>query len=99
MDAKQIWEEGLKAGEEAGENAIPTPMTVGSSKSLFGNDIDYSKPTYHVSEGVCGFAWVTITPARGKMVQYLKSINEGGKGYYGGYQIWVHLNTQSLERK
>lgn len=50
----------------------------------------------------CGFAWVTIKPARGPMVQYLKSINLGSTIDHsgGGYQIWysrLHtLGTQSI---
>ena len=51
----------------------------------------------------CGFAWITIKPARGAMVNYLKSIGVGRTGDYGsgnGYSLWyskVHdVNTQSL---
>lgn len=36
----------------------------------------------------CGFAWVRIRPARGKMVNYMKSINVGRTDEYdGGYVI------------
>lgn len=50
----------------------------------------------------CGFAWVTITPARGKFVNYLKSIKAGSKSYYrGGWQLWNPSNhaTQCMEAK
>lgn len=36
----------------------------------------------------CGFAWVTIRPARGPVVNFLKGIGVGQKAYGGGYQIW-----------
>ncbi len=37
----------------------------------------------------CGFAWVNIKPARGKLVNYLKKIGVGRTDdYYGGYTIW-----------
>ena len=37
----------------------------------------------------CGFAWVRIKPARGKFVNYLKSINVGKKDDFdGGYVIY-----------
>jgi hypothetical protein len=36
----------------------------------------------------CGFAWVTIKPARGPFVSYLKEQNIGHKAYGGGWQIW-----------
>jgi hypothetical protein len=47
----------------------------------------------------CGFAWVTITPARGKFVTYLKSIGVGDKAYEGGWKIWnpSRNHTQSME--
>ena len=59
-----------------------------------GNDIDYSKPTYVVNDGVCGFAGVVIKPARGKFVSYLKSIGKGHKHYYGGWYV-----SRSEERR
>ena len=92
---KEAYEAGIKAGKEA----IPTPMIVGQPTTPLGNDIDFKKQTYFVSEGACGFAWVTISPARGAFVTYLKSINAGSKGYYGGYQIWVREFGQSITRK
>jgi len=36
----------------------------------------------------CGFAWVTIKPARGKFVNFLKSRDVGHKAYSGGWTIW-----------
>lgn len=49
----------------------------------------------------CGFAWVTIKPARGPYVAYLKSIKEGSKGYAGGWEIWNPSgnNTQCMDAK
>ena len=35
----------------------------------------------------CGFANVSIHPARGKFITYLKSIGIGSNGYRGGYRI------------
>lgn len=104
MEAKQIWEEALQAAQAASLAAKPTPMTVGNAKSIFGNEIDYSKPVYHVSEGMCGFAWVKIRPARGKFVKFLKDNRIGrSNDYSGGYDIWMGNEesgmTQSIERK
>ena len=36
----------------------------------------------------CGFAWVTIKPARGALVKELKRQGIGHKGTYGGWQVW-----------
>lgn len=86
---KQIWKEAKDAAEQAVINTIPTPMIVGSPTSFLGSDIDYTKQTYFVAGGACGFAWVNISPARGKFVNYLKSIGVGKTdSYYGGFRIW-----------
>ena len=88
-------EAGLKAGREVGV----TPMVVGTPTELFGNEIDWNKSTYHVSDGVCGFAGVVIKPARGKFVSYLKKLGMGYKHYYGGWYFSVREFGQSLTRK
>ena len=61
-----IYEQAHAAGMAAGNGCTPTPMVVGQPTTPLGNDIDYSKETYYVSDGVCGFAWINIKPARGK---------------------------------
>lgn len=89
----EAYEAGLKAGNEVGVPKFIVGDAIGLS-----NEIDYSKPTF-VLNGLCGFAWVTIKPARGAFVNYLKSRNVGSKGYYGGYEIWVSEFGQSVDRK
>mgnify|MGYP001266901281 FL=1 len=86
---------GMDAGRRVGVN----PMIVGTPTELMGNEIDYSKKTYVVEGGVCGFAGVVIKPARGKFVSYLKSIGMGNKHYYGGWYVSVREFGQSLARK
>ena len=86
-------------GMDAGRDASVTPMVVGSPSTPFGSDIDYSKKTYFVEGGVCGFAGVVIKPARGKFVSYLKRLDKGYKHYYGGYYVPVREFGQSLTRK
>ena len=86
-------------GMDAGRDASVTPMVVGSPSTPFGSDIDYSKKTYFVEGGACGFAGVVIKPARGKFVSYLKSLGMGHKHYYGGYYVPVREFGQSLARK
>ena len=85
---------------KAGHGCTPTPMVVGQPTTPLGNDIDYEKDTYYVADGVCGFAWVNIKPARGKFVKFLKDNNIGRKDcYYGGYTVWVSEFGQSMHRK
>lgn len=102
-----IFTEASEAARAAWEAATPRPIIVGESKALFGpdsNSIDYTKPTYYVADGVCGFAWVRIRPARGPMVTWLKKQGIGHKGYRGGWEVssyefgGVGRSSQSYER-
>ena len=96
----QIYAEAHSAGMAAGHGCTPTPMVVGTPTTPLGNDIDYSKKTYYVSDGMCGFAWINIKPARGKFVTWMKKNNIGRKdSYYGGWTVWVSDFGQSVTRK
>jgi hypothetical protein len=100
MSVEALYTTAHNAGMEAGMNHNPVPMMVGTAKSLFDNSIDDSKPVYRVNSGVCGFAWVSIRPARGKLVNWLKKNGIGRKNNYeGGYQISVFEFGQSMEQK
>ena len=99
-ECARIYKEADAAGSAAAEAAVPTPMIVGTPTTPLGNDIDFKKQTYFVSEGVCGFAWVKIFPARGAFVTYLKKAGIGStNSYEGGYDIWVRGYGQSVTRK
>ena len=55
---------------------------------------------FDVAEGMCGFAWVNISPARGKFVNYLKKLGKGHKSYYGGWDYWVSSSrTRSVNKE
>ena len=77
-----IYTEAHALGIKAGNECSPTPMVVGTPSTPLGDDIDYSKDTYYVSDGVCGFAWVNIKPARGGFVKYLQEQDIGRKASY-----------------
>jgi len=97
---QEIYSEAHSAGLAAGHGCTPTPMVVGQPTTPLGNDIDYEKDTYYVADGMCGFAWVNIKPARGKFVKFLKDNDIGRKDcYYGGYTVWVSEFGQSMHRK
>ena len=96
----EIYAEAHSAGMAAGNKSKPIPMVVGTPSTPLGNDIDYSKETYYVADGVCGCAWVNIKPARGKFVTWMKKNNIGRKdSYYGGWTVWVSGFGQSMARK
>ena len=99
VHCEKLLERAHLMGMDAGRRVGVTPMIVGSPSTPFGSDIDYSKKTYFVEGGACGFAGVVIKPARGKFVSYLKSIGIGNKHYYGGYYVSVREFGQSLTRK
>ena len=99
MVESELFARAHEAGMSAGRSVGVTPMVVGTPTEFFGSDIDYSKPTHFVEEGVCGFAGVVIKPARGKFVSLLKKMGLGYKHYYGGYYMPCHEFNQSLTRK
>lgn len=104
--AYRLYHDADAAGKAAGAAARPTPMVVGTPKnmmaSLTGGDdggFDPDQPTYFVSEGVCGFAWVRIRPANGSFARQMKKRGIGYASYYGGWDITVNYGGQSLARK
>lgn len=95
---QEIWQEAVAAGTAAGESAIPAPMVVGESTSVFGSEIDFSKPTYYVSEGVCGFASIHFK-GNTAFGRWAKKSGLARNGYGGGLYVWVREFGQSLTRK
>lgn len=96
--ASKIYREAHEAGLAAGKAVGVQPIIVGEETSLFSNQIDYTKPTY-VMDGLCGFAWVVIRPARGLFVKHLKESGLGHANYGGGWAVWVSDFNQSMHRK
>jgi hypothetical protein len=95
-----LWDAAEAKGFAAGDEAVPVPMIVGEPTSLFGSDIDFSKKTHFVSEGVCGFAWVKVTPGTSSFARWLvKTGRVRGRAYGGGVDIWVGHYGQSMQRK
>jgi hypothetical protein len=86
------------AGRLAAEDAVPTPIVLGSETAPFNGVIDYSKPTYYVSEGLCGFAWVNFK-GNTAFGRWAKKAGKADKAYGGGLQVWVSGFGQSVTRK
>ena len=84
------------------DHALPT-FNIVETNAVTGQRIP-NTPTYQM-RGLCGFAWVSIRPARGKLVSWLKSKNLGHTdSYAGGFKIWIGSNfpggsTQSVDVK
>lgn len=104
---KNILAEADAAGRAAVAVAKVTPMIVGSAKSLFSNEIDYSQPAEFVEDGVCGFAWINVYPEfkgntklgkeERKVLERLGFSKdwENNKRFY----LWVSDFNQSMQKK
>src|SRR5712672_3082482 len=82
-----IWRDANLAAHVAVQALDVTPMTVIAGERA-----------YHVADGVCGFAYVTIRPATGAFVQWLKGRSIGHKAYHGGWEISIPKYSQSMQR-
>jgi hypothetical protein len=97
---EELFAKAHEAGMAAGNACNPTPMIVGTPKTLFGTELDYTKPVERVEGGVCGFAWINVKPATSGFAKWLKKTGKvRSVSYYGGYDIWVGLFGQSMARK
>lgn len=97
---QELWEAAEAKAFAAGDAAVPTPMVVGEPTTFLGSDVDFSKKTYFVSEGVCGFAWVKVTPGTSSFARWLvKTGKSRGRAYGGGVDIWISHYGQSMQRK
>ena len=82
------------------------PMIVGEETSFLSGKLDYSKPTYFVEDGVCGFAWVSVYPANkgntklGKEERKLLETAGFTKNDYDRcHQLWISAYNQSMQKK
>jgi hypothetical protein len=101
LDNAEIFAIAWQAARKAAAEAVPSPIVVGTPTTPLGNDIDLNEEVWFVSDGVCGFGWVNIKPARGAFVTYVKKRNLGySNSYEGGYDINMGsiTNSQSLAR-
>jgi len=97
------------AGMEAGRGNEPTPMVVSQHESSF-DDNSSVVDSWYVSEGMCGFAWVSIPDGRSAFAAFLRrhkgeaigdeGVIDGKRQYGGGTCVtWVRAHGQSYERK
>lgn len=98
MEMKEMFEKAHAVGMDALQKKIPTPMIVAQHANCMDDSSPVTK-SWFVDGGVCGFAWVHISPARGPFVKWCKDNGIGHKSYYGGFDISVREGGQSLERK
>ncbi|MFA7408383.1 MAG: hypothetical protein WCY93_11265 [Anaerolineaceae bacterium] len=94
------WKEAHEAGEAAVSALKVVPMVVGTETHLFSGDLDNSKPTYFVEDGVCGFASVHVKPATSQFARWAKNTHRMHRDeYLGGVYMSVSAYNQSLQKK
>lgn len=103
---KALCKEADAAGKAAVEKLQVVPMIVGQETSLFSGKIDYSKPTYFVEDGLCGFAWISVYPkfkGNTKLGKEERKVLEAAgfrkNDYEKNYQLWVSAYNQSMQKK
>jgi len=82
-----------KAAHEALVKASPAPIVV------TGGVPGEEPKSWYVSEGACGFAWITVKPGTSSFARWLVKNKGARAAYYGGVEIWVHEGGQSVDRK
>ena len=85
MDYQKLFGGAQSAGCLAAQACIPQPMHI--------------RGYAPINDGVCGFAYVTVNPARGPFVSFLKKMGIGHKAYRGGWEFSISQYGQSMERK
>ena len=86
------------AGMAAGKAAVPEPMVVSEAEGLSNRPKPGGK-SWYVSEGACGFAWVSVHPGNSSFAKWLKKAGHADKHYGGGVSIWIGEHNQSIARK
>lgn len=86
------------AGKAAAVASVPVPMLVSERTNPL-NDSSPVKNAWLVSEGACGFAWVTVRPGNCSFANWLKKNAKARPAYYGGTEYWISDYGQSIERK
>ncbi len=100
---QKLFDRAREAGLKSLAEKTPTPVTF-CEAGLDGRPLPGGQ-SYYEPEGMCGFAWVHVSPGNTKFTNWLKKVAETNprsgisKDYYGGYSIWVHEGNQSVERK
>jgi hypothetical protein len=98
-ELRRLFDAADAAGRAAASGTTPVAMVVGTPTTVFGTDINPAKPVYVVPGGVCGFAWVRITPGNSRAAHYAVAHWGARTAYNGGVSIFCHDYGQSLTRK
>jgi hypothetical protein len=98
MDNQTIYAQANDKGNAAVQMTTVQPMVVQQRENPL-NDGSSLVREYFVSDGVCGFASVTVKPANSKFAKFLIANGLGRKGYGGGVCMSIRQFNQSLQKK
>jgi hypothetical protein len=98
MQLEAIYHEAHYKGNAAVQMTTVTPMVVQQRENPLNDDSRVVRE-YFVSDGVCGFASVTVKPANSKFAKFLIANGLGRKGYGGGVCMSIRQFNQSLTKK
>jgi hypothetical protein len=98
MQLEAIYHEAHDKGNAAVQMTTVTPMVVQQRENPLDDDSRLVRQ-YFVSDGVCGFASVTVKPANSKFAKFLIANGLGRKGYGGGVCMSIRQFNQSLTKK
>jgi hypothetical protein len=98
MDNHSIYQQAHYQGNVAVEMANVTPMIVQQRENPLDDDSKLVRQ-YFVSDGVCGFASVTVKPANSKFAKFLVANGLGRKSFNGGVSMSIRDFNQSLQKK
>jgi len=98
MDNQTIYAQANDKGNAAVEMTTVQPMVVQQRENPLNDDSRLVRE-YFVSDGVCGFASVTVKPANSKFAKFLIANGLGRKGYGGGVCMSIRQFNQSLQKK
>jgi len=98
MQLEAIYHEAHYKGNAAVQMTTVTPMVVQQRENPL-NDNSQLVREYFVSDGVCGFASVTVKPANSKFAKFLIANGLGRKAYNGGVCMSIRQFNQSLTKK
>jgi len=98
MDNQAIYAQANDKGNAAVQMTTVQPMVVQQRENPLNDDSRLVRE-YFVSDGVCGFASVTVKPANSKFAKFLIANGLGRKGYGGGVCMSIRQFNQSLQKK
>ena len=96
---KAAFAEAAKKAKEAGSSHTPTPMVVVEHENPLDDESPVKKVYEPVGDGICGFAWVVISPGTSSLAKYAKKYQGYYNYYHGGVYLRVSKYGQSYERK